>query len=453
MKMQTILLGLLLAIISVAYTHPMPNADQDTESATNTKMVTDLQKMIEENGLSQGEEEVDTEDFRAENLAHESNMFEQTAALSEFDDQEANSDKLADESNRFQELAFSQEDDDQPEIAIDQDFNLADEDSVFQEEDVLSQVDDQTEIANDQDFNLENLVDKDSTFQEHAFSQVDDQTEIAGDQDFSPENDHADNNSNKQSDPSGEDDEPEIEGDKDFNVENLADKSNAFQQFAAFQVTDTDGNQNFKQESNADESDAFQERALSQMGDQQAEDSSDESDDLTADEMAIIQQEDLEDALEDEQKEVDSNTVIADDIIALLEGEDITKMESEHAEEQGISSTMFKKFNSGLRKFVNQMNTMISKYSNVENCFPRMQAEMERTDENDDELAKTVVDRLANIQGKQNREMRQLFQKIRQFIRTTSKKGRKLVRNIRRTFGSVLRGYEVVIKCVKRRRG
>lgn len=353
---------------------------------------------MEENALSQIDDEVaGSKDFRAENLAHESNKFEQTAALSEFEDQEADSDKSADESNRFQGIAFSQEDD-QSEIASDQDFNLVDEDSVFQEEDVLSQVDDQTEIADDQDFN--------------------------------PENDPA---GNKQSDPSEEDDEPEIE--------NLADKSNTFQQFATFQATDADSNQNVKRESNADESD------------QQVEDASDESDDLTADEMAIIQQEDLEDALEDAQKQVDSNTAIADDIVALLEGEDITKMESEYAEEQRVSSTMFKKFNSGLRKFVNQMNRMISKYSNVINCFPRMQAEMERTDENDDELVRTVVDRLADIQGKQNRKIRQLFQMIRQFIRTTSKKGRKMAKKIQSTFGSVLRGYEVVIKCIKRRQG
>ena len=103
--------------------------------------------------------------------------------------------------------------------------------------------------------------------------------------------------------------------------------------------------------------------------------------------------------------------------------------------------------------FVNQMNRMISKYSNVMNCFPRMQAKMQISDKNDSELVNEVMNRLANSQGLQNRQICKLFQKIRKFIQRTSSEGQALVKKIRRTLGSLLRSYEVVITCVQRCRG
>lgn len=229
-----------------------------------------------------------------------------------------------------------------------------------------------------------------------------------------------------------------------------------FQQSAHFQATDTNGNQNFKRQSDVDESNMMEEPALSQVDDQQADIASDESDDLAVDEIATIQQQsfqDLEDAMKDTQQQANSNTEIADDIVALLQGEDITKVDSELEEERVMSQSLLNSFNSGLQVFVNQMNRMISKYSNVLNCLPRMQAEMQRSDENDDELVKKAVDRLANIQGQQNRQIHQLFQKIRKFIRTTNSKGQMLHKKIKRTLGRLLRSYEVVINCIQRRQG
>ena len=284
--------------------------------------------------------------------------------------------------------------------------------------------------------------------QNFPLSQVDDQAKIASDQDFNPEN-SVDKIDLQRTCFQVDDEEP---NDLGFNAENLAQETNhnnMFQQSARFQA---DGN--FKQQSHADESNVFEEPALSQMDDLQANIASNEITDLAFHEFATIQQQsirDLIDAMKDAQQRVDSNTEIADDIVALLQGEDITKLESE--EERGTSQGLLSMFNSGLQVFVNQINSMISKYSNVINCFPRMQAEMQRSDENDSELVNKVENRLANIQGQQNRQIRRLFQKIRKFIKTTSSKGQALVKKIKRTLGSLLRSYEVVITCVRRHRG
>ena len=370
--------GSLLAILSVVYTHPTPNIERGRDAtAQNTKTLTALQEMMEK---------ADTEDFRAKNLAHNSNMLQQPA-LSQIDDQldiESNPENLADknELNMLQQFA-------------------------------LPQVDDQTHIENNQDYSPENQADK------HTLFQVDNQ-------------------------------EPNIESNLGFNAENLAQESHVFQQSAHFQATDTDGNQ---RQSHVDESNMMEEPALSQLDEQQADIA---SDDLAVHEIATIQQQsfqDLEDAMKDTQQQVNSITETADDIVALLQGEDITEMDSELEEERVMSQSLLNSFNSGLQVFVNQMNRMISKYSNVLSCFPRMQAEMQKSDENDDELVKKVVDRLANIQGQKNRQIRRLFQKIRQFIQTTNSKGQTLYKKIRRTLGSLLRSYEVVITCVRRRQG
>ena len=393
-------------------------------------------------------------DFNPENLVEKDSMF-QEPALSQVGDQAKiahfNLENLADKSNMFQQSDPSQEDD-QPDTESDQDLNLADKDNMPV---ILSQEGDQPDIKRDQDFKAENPADESNVFQQPAaLFQVDGQTDIKSDKDFQAEDE---SNMFQQPVPIQVDDRKlDIERDQEFSPQTLVDEGKIFQQFATFQVTDTDSNQNFKQETHADESNVFQEPSLSQMDDQQRDMVTDNSNDLTFDETATIQQQslqDFEDAIKDAQKQVDSNTEIADDIIALLQGEDITKVDSEHAEEQGTSQSMLGSFNSGLQVFVNQMNRMISKYSNVLKCFPSMQAEMQRSDENDDELVKKVVDRLANIQGQQNRQIRQLFQKIRQFIQTTSKEGQKLSKIIWRILGSLLRSYEVVIKCVQRRRG
>ena len=237
----------------------------------------------------------------------------------------------------------------------------------------------------------------------------------------------------------------------EFRAENLAYKSDKLQQAAEPAQFHLGSNQ-------ADESRImYDDPALSQMDDQHADIASDESYKIAVDELATIQQQslqDLEDAMEGAEKQVDGNTKIADSIVALLQGEDITEARREHEEPQrATSQDLLDSFNSGLQVFVNQMNRMISKYSNVLNCLPRMQAEMPRSDRNNDELVKTVVNRLANIQGKQNRQIRQLFQKIRQFIQTTSGKDQTLYKKIRHTLGRILRSYEEVINCIRRRQG
>ena len=276
MKMYTTLLGSLFAIISVAYTHPIPNKEQSRDSVTNIETHIALQKMMEKNILSQVDDRVaDTEDFGAENLARENDMIQQTAALSQFDDQNADTDKSADESNMFQKP----EEDDQPETASNWDFNpenLAEKDSMFQEP-ALSQVGDQAKIAH---FKLKNLADESNVFQQPAaLSQVDGQTDIKSDKDFQAEDE---SNMFQQPVPIQVDDRKlDIESDQEFSPQTLADEGNTFQQFATFQVTDTDCNQNFKRETHADESNVFQEPSLSQMDDQQRDMVTDNSNDLT----------------------------------------------------------------------------------------------------------------------------------------------------------------------------
>ena len=386
-------LASLLAIAGVVYMHPITNTEQSRHS-TMVNTLAALKGMMEKT-LQMENQEADIENFRAENLAHQGdNQF----AHSRINDQSNTESNLQDYSSL------------NPKDLENQDNNI------MLQNIPLSQVDNQAEMASDQDFSPENSIDKIDS--QHARFQVNDQ-------------------------------EPNSLG---FNTENRAQEAsynNMFQQSARFQA---DGN--FKRQSHADENNVFEEPALSQMDDLQANIASDEIADLAFHEFATIQQQsihDLIDAMKDEQQRVDSNREIADDIVALLQGEDITKLESE--EERGASQSFLSTFNSGLQVFVNQMNRMISKYSNVMNCFPRMQAEMQTSDKNDSELVNEVMNRLANIQGQQNRQIRKLFQKIRKFIQKTSSKGQALVKKIRRTLGSLLRRYEVVITCVRRHRG
>lgn len=158
----------------------------------------------------------------------------------------------------------------------------------------------------------------------------------------------------------------------------------------------------------------------------------------------------LEEAMEEAlaQEQTDSTTATTDDIIALLQGEDITMESRERAEIQSLLST----FNSGLQTFMNRMNTMIRRYTNYFNCLPKMEAEMQRSDAmGDEELVKEMVHKLANIQGQQ--KIRRLFQRIRQFITNTRNRGTRLYREIQTTLASVFRGYTSIVNCIRRYQG
>ena len=339
-------------------------------------------------------------------------------ALTQVDDQPADiesnqeSQPLADENNYvFQQpenhaLTQVEYDDQQAVIEGNQGSRpLADEYNMYQQpvNHALTQVDDQQAVI-ESNPESQPLAYESNMFMNHALTQEDDQP--------------ADIESNQES-------------------EDLAYESNTFQQPMNQALTQV-------------ESDDGQPDTLSDESDQQLER-------LADSETNNIQQwslEDLEEAMKDAflPKQTDSNTAIADDIVALLQGEDITRINGER-EEQGMSQSIDSSFSSGLQMFVNMMNRMISRYSNVLSCFPKMQAEMQWSDDVDEEMVKEVVDRLATIQGQQNRQLRQLFRRIQKFIGTTSSEGKALYRKIQRTLGRFLRGYKVVISCVKRRQG
>ena len=123
------------------------------------------------------------------------------------------------------------------------------------------------------------------------------------------------------------------------------------------------------------------------------------------------------------------------------------------AAEQGWFSKIFRK----VRRFggrVRNVCNRVSRYSRALNCLPRMQAEMQRADDGDDDLAKDMLRRIANLQGEDDGDAEaQFFGKLlRGFrgIRKFWKRGRKMFKRVRRRFGGVVRGYRGIKRCVRR---
>ena len=135
---------------------------------------------------------------------------------------------------------------------------------------------------------------------------------------------------------------------------------------------------------------------------------------------------------------------------ALLAGKHMTAMETDAETEAQILS---RNVMSNLRSFVNQMTLMLRKYNNFLHCIPRMNVEMQRSDEYDEELVRVMVDKLADIQGKHTKGMQQLFRRVQQFIISTRNKGTTFYRKFVKTLAQILRGYNKIMMCIRKSQG
>ena len=167
------------------------------------------------------------------------------------------------------------------------------------------------------------------------------------------------------------------------------------------------------------------------------------------DQQAIAREQEARDSESMEEQNY-GNVATVEDIIALLQGKDITMVDSRaQVQAQSTAST----FVSGLQSFVSQLNKMFRRYKNYNNCFSSMTAEMQSSDEDDDELVKMMVDKMADVQGMKNLRIRQLFQRIRNFITNTQNRGSKLYHDIRNTLTRLISSYRMIISCIRKFEG
>ena len=149
-----------------------------------------------------------------------------------------------------------------------------------------------------------------------------------------------------------------------------------------------------------------------------------------------------------------------DDLAFLQDGDDdegaVIQDEDEGGEaiEQGFFGRIFR----GIRRFggrVRKVCNRVNRYSRALNCLPRMQAEMQKADEGDDELAKDLLRRIANLQqeGGEGDAEAQIFGKLFKRVRGFFGRGRKMFRGLKNRVGGLVRGYRRVRTCMRRFRG
>ena len=83
-----------------------------------------------------------------------------------------------------------------------------------------------------------------------------------------------------------------------------------------------------------------------------------------------------------------------------------------------------------------------------------MQAEMQKADEGDDDLAKDLIRRIAKLEqdGGEGDAEAQFFGKIFRGVRKFFGRGRKIFRGLKRRVGGLVRGYRRVRNCMRRYR-
>ena len=132
------------------------------------------------------------------------------------------------------------------------------------------------------------------------------------------------------------------------------------------------------------------------------------------------------------------------------DGVEMQDDEGGDAIEQGFFGRLFGK----IRRFggrVRNVCNRVSRYSRALNCLPRMQAEMQKADDGDDDLAKDLLRRIANLQGEDDGDAEaQFFKSIFRGVRKLWKRGRSAFKRIRRRVGGLVRGYRNVRRCMRR---
>ena len=155
----------------------------------------------------------------------------------------------------------------------------------------------------------------------------------------------------------------------------------------------------------------------------------------------------------------DSGEDDGDNLLALLQEGDDDEEGGEvqgNEEDEGDAEMQgwFSRVVGGIRRFGGRVNGIckkVQRYTRYTKCLPRMQAEIERADEGDDELAKDLLRRIANVQedGDGDAEA-QFFKSIFKKARRIWGRGKRFFKKIRRGVGRVYRGYRNIRRCIKR---
>ena len=95
----------------------------------------------------------------------------------------------------------------------------------------------------------------------------------------------------------------------------------------------------------------------------------------------------------------------------------------------------------------------------IRKCIPRMQAKMQKADEGDEDLAKDMLKRIANLQEEggdgdvEAQFLRRIFRRVRKSVRRFLRRPMRIYRRIRkrysrirRMFGRMVRGYRKIMQ-------
>ena len=169
--------------------------------------------------------------------------------------------------------------------------------------------------------------------------------------------------------------------------------------------------------------------------------------------LALLQDESGDDGAREEDDDDDG------EILALLQEEDEDNdglIQGDDDEEGDVKMQgFFSKIFSGIRRFggrVNKVCNKVKKYTRYANCLPGLQAELQKADDGDDELARDLLKRIANVQedGDGDAEA-QFFRRLFKRVRRVWGRGRRFFRKIRGGIGRIYRGYKKIRRCIGRR--
>ena len=196
----------------------------------------------------------------------------------------------------------------------------------------------------------------------------------------------------------------------------------------------------------------------------QAQDDDDDGDALVQegddgnDNLLALLQDDVEGSDGAQEQEDDDNE---EDLLALLQGdaEEQDDDDGGDAVSQGWLTTI------GMigRKVV-RVCRKVNRYSRLLKCIPGAQAEMQKADDGDEDLARDMLKRIAKLQeegGDSDAEaqfFRKIFRRARRFVRRHWRRPRKFIRRIRRRFrktvrrgfGRAIRFYRMFKRCARR---
>ena len=184
------------------------------------------------------------------------------------------------------------------------------------------------------------------------------------------------------------------------------------------------------------------------------QDDEDEGDGL----LALLQEEEVGgDGARRQEDEGDDDGILAflqeednDDDGAVMQGD-------EDEEGDAIKQGFFSRIFSGIRRFggrVCNVCNRVSRYSRALNCLLRMQVEMQKADGGDDDLARYLLRRIANLQqdgGEGDTEV-QLFRKLFSRVKGFYGRERRMFKGLKRYIGGLVRGYRGIRHCLRRYR-